>query len=240
MLPDFLIPGCIKGGTTAAKINLSQHPDIMIAKRELQFFLNRQWGNGVEWYEHEMTERCKEKPDAKLYGDKSPMYMTGVVMMNRMKAVLPHARHVIFLRNPVTRFFSHMKMGHKVGYGKFPPEEELFQNNLFLQSNLYRCGLYKYQLRHLFRLYPREDVHIAIAERVRANMEEEYNKIYEFLGVPPLKGVKYIEDNRGPDKHIPRERYDILEKHYRKSVEQLYRMLGDEIPEWESQVGFPT
>ncbi|MCD6448109.1 MAG: sulfotransferase, partial [Thermoplasmata archaeon] len=52
MLPNFIIPGAMKSGTTALRIYLAQHPDIYMVGKEIHFFDDEEnYRKGIGWYE---------------------------------------------------------------------------------------------------------------------------------------------------------------------------------------------
>jgi len=185
LLPNFLIAGVQKGGTCAASINLSLHPNIKVARKEVHFF-DGHWQQGVEWYHQKMHEI--HKPHA-LLGDRTPAYFTDPRMHPRMMSVVPNAKIIILLRNPATRFISQWLM-HKRQNAQHKRQNAQRQRDNTLESiidrncsDLFHRGLYFKHLRSLYKYFPKEQIHIAISERVKSNREKEYAKMFHFLGV---------------------------------------------------------
>ena len=104
MLPNLVIIGAMKCGTTSLHYYLDQHPDIsMSAKKETNFFTPRGFDKGVEWYEQQFTggtRICGEASPNYSYFDRFP----GVP--ERMHSVIPEPRIIYMVRNPIRRILS--------------------------------------------------------------------------------------------------------------------------------------
>jgi hypothetical protein len=109
MLPNLVVIGARKAGTTSLYHYLRAHPDIgMPREKELDFFVaERNWRRGREWYERLFPD------DTSVRGEASPFYTSlpryrGVP--ERMAALLPDARIIYLVRDPVERLLSHYTM----------------------------------------------------------------------------------------------------------------------------------
>lgn len=108
MLPNFLIIGAAKSGTTSLYRYLRDHPQVFMAhSKELKFFASRtRWGFGPGWY----AWQCSDADGAVAIGEASPSYTRypqrrGVP--ERVAQVLPDARLVYLIRHPIERMRSH-------------------------------------------------------------------------------------------------------------------------------------
>ena len=113
-LPDFVIIGAKKCGTTFLYNLLSEHPHIeSAAQKELHYF-DRFFDQGIEWY-----RRCFPPPkwiDGRraITGEATP-YLSKPSAAERMAKVLPQARLLVLLRNPVDRAYSDYQQGVSLG-----------------------------------------------------------------------------------------------------------------------------
>lgn len=108
MLPNFLIIGGMKCGTTSLAAQAGSHPDVFIPEaKELDFFSNDEvWAKGPAWYEtcFEPGASCKARGEACTTYAMFPTYpRTG----ERVAETLPHARLIYIVRDPVARLVSH-------------------------------------------------------------------------------------------------------------------------------------
>jgi hypothetical protein len=105
-LPDFVVIGAMKAGTSFFYHLLTQHPYVeRAAVKELHFF-NSHFNLGVEWY-----RRCFPQPKWKdgrrtITGEATPGYLRSPLAAERMAAIVPEARLIALLRNPVDRAYS--------------------------------------------------------------------------------------------------------------------------------------
>lgn len=246
-LPDFLIIGTAKAGTSAATLNLSAHPDVAVcprygraAAKEVHFFRDdRLWDRGLEWY----ASRFAWKRNRCMLGEKSTDYLADPVAVQRIRDTLPDCRLIVFLREPVARAYSHWnhfcrKYGDSSPVWHCGPFAEVVDSaesgEPWYFRELIDFGLYDVHLENLWHIFPPEQVHVTIAERVLADMATEYDRIFEFLGVDQLGPQAYQFDNSHPyPSPIDQADRDRLENFYRPHVERLQEMLGDDLKEWE-------
>ncbi len=104
-LPNLLIIGAAKCGTTSLHNYLNAHPDISMSEtKELDFFvLDGTWGNGVDWYKRNFD------PTSAVRGESSTSYTRrahtdGVA--DRVKSVLPEVKLIYMVRDPIDRIRS--------------------------------------------------------------------------------------------------------------------------------------
>jgi len=105
ILPTFLIVGAAKSGTSSLWHYLREHPDVYVpAGKEINFFSDEaNFSRGLDWY----TSHFKSGAGKKAIGEASPSYLFPVEAAPRMASVVPKARLVAILRNPVDRAYSH-------------------------------------------------------------------------------------------------------------------------------------
>jgi hypothetical protein len=105
-LPDFVIIGGKKCGTTFLYHLLTQHPLVEpCAKKELHFF-DDLFDESVEWYRRCFPQPRWEDSRKTITGEATPEYLTHPSVPERMAQVIPRARLIALLRNPVDRAYS--------------------------------------------------------------------------------------------------------------------------------------
>ena len=101
-LPDFLGIGVQKGGTTTLQCLLEQHPGAFLpAAKELHYF-SLHYALGEDWYRQQFTGAM---PDQRC-GEITPYYLFHPAVPSRIQALLPKARLIVLLRDPVERALS--------------------------------------------------------------------------------------------------------------------------------------
>jgi len=223
-LPDFIIIGAAKCGTTAASHNLSHHPEIVVGADFQDEFHGTEWvrffmyddvyARGLEWYAAQFNPgrscpRCGRCQPKRIIGDRATRYFRMPKVHTRIKEAIPNIKLIVLLRNPVTRSYSHWNHfyhtpkssgahAHRWGHNSFEVTigKEPNPEGLVGYEDIVDQGHYAQHLLKLFETFPREQVYIGISERVRGNMAFEYGRMFSFLGADPLaiNGQYYKED----------------------------------------------
>lgn len=202
-LPDFFIAGAPKAGSTAVHAALARHPSLyMSAVKEPKFFLTdgppptRGGPGDVRTYREHVWRRddyealFDQAPAAALRGESTPFYLYDSAAQLRIRALVPHARLIVILRDPVER--AHSNWAHLWSAGLDPvgdvvracAEEERRIAAGWADFWRYTAlGRYGEQLEHLYTVFPRDQVMVF---RYRALIEEParvLDRICDFLGV---------------------------------------------------------
>jgi hypothetical protein len=205
MLPNFLIIGAMKAGTTALFRYLSDHPQVFMAPdKELNFFVNGQpwcnWARGPEWYEQQFDERRDEVAT----GEASPMYTkhprySGVPA--RIKTVIPEARLIYVVRHPIERVRSHYIHRALNGREVHPIDKALLEDSRYIEASRYA-----YQIDQYLEHFPRERLLVIVSEELRERRAATMRKVFGFLGVDDAweASVLQQEFHRTPDKRVRR------------------------------------
>jgi hypothetical protein len=105
-LPQVMIIGTQKSGTGAFYEILRQHPKIIDRPGEIHFF-DIHFEKGIEWYKAQIHSQN----DFKTIGiDKSPYYLFHPLAAERAHSILPKAKLIVLLRNPIDRAYSQYQM----------------------------------------------------------------------------------------------------------------------------------
>jgi Sulfotransferase domain len=183
MLPNLVIIGAMKCGTSSLHYYLSLHPEIKMSKqKELDFFIEKyNWHRGLQWYESHFTGQ------AKIHGEASPNYTTyprypGVAQ--RMYQTIPDAKLIYVVRNPIGRMVSQYIHRYSKGLEERSIEQALaepdIERNFYLQRSLYYTQLEQY----LAYYYPSQ-IFILNVEELHNNRQKVLEQIFNFLGVEP-------------------------------------------------------
>jgi hypothetical protein len=120
-LPAFIGLGTQKGGTTSLQRLLADHPGVFLPPvKEVQFF-SLHHGRGVAWYAHHFAAAGAHQ----CCGDITPYYLFHPAAPQRLQALLPSARLVLLLRDPVERALSGLFHSIRLGLEPLPPDQAL-------------------------------------------------------------------------------------------------------------------
>ena len=203
-LPDFFIAGAPKAGTTAVHAALARHPALyMSAVKEPKFFLTdgpppaRGGPGDVQtyrehvWQRHDYEALFAAAPAGALRGESTPFYLYNRDAQRRIRALIPSARLIVILRDPVER--AHSNWAHLWSAGLDPVDDfvlacaeeqrriEAGWADFWRYTSL---GRYGDQLEHLYTVFPRDQV---LVFRYHALIESPglvLDQICAFLGVP--------------------------------------------------------
>lgn len=208
LLPDFVVLGTIRGGTTAFYHYLTRHPGVGGATfKELHYF-DRKYTKGPLWYRaHFPTEVRKHRIETTLHhpfvvGEATPHYLFNPRVPERVATVLPDAKLMVLLRNPVERAFSHYRLClqgnvETRSFAECVAEEErhieaglddycrLVGDSRSARHSYLAHGLYAAHLQRWFRYVPRERLLIMKSEDFFADPAATLHEAFAFLGVPP-------------------------------------------------------
>jgi hypothetical protein len=179
VLPNLIVIGAMKSGTSSLHHYLSLHPDIaMSAQKELNFFAEeRVWRRGLEWYESNFPEGTAVRGESSPNYTKYPAF-NGVP--ERLHATLPDAKLVYLLRDPIDRIVSHYIDAYSFGRENGSLEEVLAD----LDDNHYvNCSSYAMQLERYLVHFPQDRILVVTTEELRDRRRETLASVFAFLGV---------------------------------------------------------
>ena len=245
-LPDFLIIGAQKAGTTALYAYLRRHPAITGPSWKEVSYFDRHYARGEAWYRGNFPNVVRAR--GKLVGEASPSYIFHPLGPERVKALVPEARLVALVRNPVDRALSHYH--HEVALGREPlrfedaldAEEERLRGEAerlaaepgyFSQawwSHAYKArGRYAEQLERWLELFPREQLLILPSEDLDTDPEWTHAQVLEFLGATPHRLDSYPRVYERQYEAMDAETRERLAAELEAPNRRLYELLGRDL-----------
>lgn len=251
VLPDFLIIGSTKCGTTSLHGWLTEHPMVAGTKKEIHFF-NMNWHRGTDWYrayfphKREVERFANENGRPLTVGEATASYLAHYWTPQRMHKLLPNAKLIVILRDPVDR--AHSQYHYFVRRGTEPAET--FEEALELEAErlageeqqeiddprfhswrVFRWGYqrtsrYAEHLERWLAVYPREQFLFLSFERdIAGDPEGTLARVQEFLGLPPHK-PSMEKLNAGSYKALSDETRDRLNDYFAPHNRRLYELTG--------------
>jgi Sulfotransferase domain len=188
-LPDFLVIGAMKGGTTSLYHYLSEHPQVHMSKvKEVDFFTSElNWDKGFDWYARQFADAgpTAKKGEASTSYTKFPRY-SGVAP--RIADHLPDAKLIYVVRDPMERIRSHYQHNVAIGEEQLPIESAIEKNPVYIDYSRYAMQLDQY-LEH----FPRDQVLVITSEALRSNRERTFKQVLAFIDVDPNAKVATLE-----------------------------------------------
>jgi hypothetical protein len=203
-LPDAVILGAQKCGTTSLHGYLVQHPGVIPPLRKEVHYFDLNYPRGEAWY----RAHFGRIGEAGLNLDASPYYLFHPAVPARLHALLPDARLVVLLRDPVRRAYSHYWHERAKGREKLEFEDAIAAEPARIAAaeagladgSLDRSadhqhfsylarGRYAEQLERWLALYPRERFHVVRFEDLVKEPLARLNEVLAFLGLPAASRV---------------------------------------------------
>ena len=245
-LPDFLVLGAQKAGTTALYEYLRRHPQISGPSWKEVSFFDRHWARGESWYRGNFPNVARTR--GKHVGEASPSYVFHPLAPRRVQEVVPEARLIVLVRNPVDRALS--QYNHEVALGRepLPFEEALDAEEERLRgeqermaadpryfsrewwSHTYKArGRYAEQLERWLAVFPREQLLVLPSDDLGSEPARAHAQVLEFVGASPQRLDSYprvYEREYEPMKAETRER---LAAEFEEPNRRLYELLGRDL-----------
>jgi hypothetical protein len=214
-LPDYLIIGAHRAGSTSLWAYLSQHPSVAVNFPRVQGvkgvrYFDENYFRGDDWYRSHFATTAyrgylrRRHDGPALAGDASSYYLFHPAAAERAAKVVPDAKVIVLLRNPVDRAYSHWLRERRDGKeplerfeeaveaeaGRLAGEidrirgDERYYSYAHENFSYMTQGHYLEPLRRWLEHFPRERVHIEVSERFAKDPQGGYDRVLEFLGLP--------------------------------------------------------
>lgn len=222
-LPDFFIGGAMKSGTSTLHALLARRPDVFMPRQELHFFsmddvvqhpdlasaargrvphvdYERDLDTNLDWY---AAQFGAARPDQRV-GEHATTYLPSARVAPRIARLLPHARIIFLLRDPVRRALSHYWHTVRSGRAIYGFEKTI----RYAPHTILTRGFYRESLEVFYRHFPREQIRVVIFEQFIADVPAAFREIERFLGLdPPFDiGGLPVHEHRGDAPRFPQLR----------------------------------
>jgi hypothetical protein len=245
-LPDFLVLGAQKAGTTALYAYLRRHPQISGPSWKEVSFFDRHYARGEAWYRGNFPNLARTR--GKIVGEASPSYLFHPLAPQRARALVPEVRLVALVRNPVDRALSHYH--HEVALGREPlsfeqaldaeeerlrgEEERLVTDPHYFSrewwSHTYKArGRYAEQLERWLVVFTREQLLVVPTDDLAAEPERTHVRVLEFLGARPQRLESYPRVYERAYEPMRPETRERLAVEFEAPNLLLYELLGRDL-----------
>jgi len=179
MLPNTLIIGAMKCGTTSLCKYLRAHPDIYLPKRaEIEFFSERFLTDDLRVYESIFNSH------EKVVVDNSPGYSMVhmyIGVAERIYSTLPNAKIIYLVRNPIDRLHSHYM--HNFLLGKEKENFNFYEKGDLKKSHYIFTSRYFSQLCEYLKFFKSDQIQLIQSEELRDNRKKTIEELFKFLKV---------------------------------------------------------
>jgi hypothetical protein len=186
MLPNFLVIGSQKAGTTSLYNILKEHPQVFMAeKKEVNFFfLDSEFRKGIEHYQKFFSDIS---PGKIACGEASPGYICHPLAPARIKEYLPNVKLILTVRNPIERAYSQYWDNRMT----LSEPHEFAQTLDFALNDTYEPGkpgyfsrgTYMQYIQRYLKLFSPDQLLVLLFDDLRQDPSKFYRMCFEFLGV---------------------------------------------------------
>ena len=244
-LPDFLVIGAQKAGSTSLYRYLTSHPSIRTPRRKEVHFFDHAYGKGECWYRAQFPVRLRSASNW-LTGEASPYYLFHPHVPQRAARLVPHAKLIVVLRNPVDRAWSHYQHVVTRGYESLsfdaalereaeliPVEERKMMampeyRSLAHERHSYLArGRYFSQLARWLTSFSRDQLFVISSEQMFRSPSAALTECFSFLGLSPfvIDSHEVFKSGVYGDQMGPATRARLIE-YFRPHNQHLEQLLG--------------
>ncbi|WP_251941485.1 sulfotransferase domain-containing protein [Salinibacter ruber] len=246
VLPNFMIVGTQKGGTTYLYKRLVQHPKVLSAEKKEIHYFDDYYNKSTNWYRSHFPTKMQMKINNQyITGEATPYYLYDKLSPKRIASIVPNVKIIILLRNPVKRAISHywyekksLKNEHLPLMEALKKEEERlargrkkkeFENRYksfeYKHFSYKHRGLYQEQIKRYKKYFSSSQLMFIKSERMFSD-NNYIQKIFGFLDLPRTytsKKVVYKNSNNYPNVKKA-ERY--LKSYFQDKNTELKKIVG--------------
>ena len=209
LLPDFLVIGAQRGGTTSLYNYLQAHSCIGPASTKEVHYFDRRFNQSLAWYKGHFPTKVEKyyaqhlSGQTFLTGEATPCYLFYPHAPTRVAQTLPNVKLIVLLRNPVDRAFSQYYHALDHGFATLSFEDaiereeewaarereiilrdEYYYSIEYMERGYLSRGIYVDQLQAWMKLLPREQFLILKSEEFYTDPATTVKHVLDFLNVP--------------------------------------------------------
>ncbi|MHC4845901.1 MAG: sulfotransferase domain-containing protein, partial [Planctomycetota bacterium] len=254
-LPDFLIIGAKKCGTTALYSYLTQHPSIAPALKKEIYFFNAFHGRGKLWYRSHFptvltkwqAKRSSGRP--LLTGEATPDYLFHPHCARLIHEDVPKAKLIVILRNPVDRAYSFYNHNLRAGLETLSFDEAVDSEEArlaeeakkvdaqpdyfsfdYMHHSYLRRGIYVDQLKSWNEFFPKEQMLVLQTEALYERPKELLERAFEFLDLPYHEPGAFKKLNAAPPyPDMDPSAREKLSRYFEPHNRRLYEYIGTDM-----------
>jgi len=198
-LPNLLIIGAMKAGTTSLHNYLAKHPDIFMSDpKEIHYYADDKFHiNSIDWYKgFFMTDKKIAGTSPQSYTKAHNKYYKNIP--ERIAKDIPDIKLLYIVRDPIERYKSHILESYHCD----SPKDVKYSKE---SENYLKTSMYFFQVSEYLKYFNKEQIHILALEDLKENKLRELNNIFKFLDIKELSDISLFnfKSNTAEEKRIP-------------------------------------
>lgn len=261
LLPDFLVIGGQRCGTSSLYTYLGRHPDVVRSLRKEVDYFSTRFPMGHLWYQAHFPLQMRRRWRERLRGrplltfEASPSYLFDPRVPARVHRFLPEVKLVALLRNPVERAVSHYLHNRRLGHEDLSFEEAIdregertagelermledpwYRGRAFFRYSYLGRGMYAEQLQRWLELFPLDRMLLVESEEFFAQPQATFHQILAFLEMrawypPDFQNYSRLGGRTSSQPAIKRETRRRLAEALAPQNQRLFELVGRDF-EW--------
>ena len=248
VLPDLIVIGVMRSGTTSLYHYLGQHPCILKSAYDELGYFDDNYDLGEYWYRSlfpsVFQKRKLEKNNGKFMTyDVTPFYIYNKKIPKRIHETLPNSKIIVILRNPIDRAYSNFlgtqekkfedviaNEKRNIGNIDRTNEEEYYK---FVHNSLLARGFYAEQLEKWYKIFPKDHILIIKSEEFARDTKKIMNEIFQFLELKNYNIPDISKKNKIHYEPMKKETRKDLIEYFRPYNKKLYSLVGRDF-DWDN------
>ncbi len=247
-MPNYLIIGAQKSGTSSLFYYLSQHPQVRNSSRKEVHYFDKNYKKPLLWYKQFFPYKFQVNKGTAI-GEATPNYLFHPFAPYRIKKILHDVRMIVLLRNPTERVFSQYFQALRKNKETKPLLESLLEEEIWEKEILEKLErdeyyypenahvLYKArsryveQLKRYFDIFDKKQILILSSKELLHKPNETLKKVCEFLEIDTNFYLREITlHNVATNKtDVPYEVIEYLNNYFKLYNEALFELIGFQI-----------
>ena len=244
VLPDFIVIGTVRSGTTSLYENLSKHPCVYASAYDELGFFDSNFELGLYWYRSLFPSVFTKKfiKFTKKYFmtyDVTPFYIYNKIAAERILSLFPNVKIIALFRNPIDRAYSNYHLGVRDGSEPLSFEEAIKEELKMLESEEHlnsdeiskytrprsylAKGFYADQIRIWLEIFPKENLLFLSSEDFSKNPTSVLSEIFHFLGISDFEVKDYISKNVSTYSKMNQETRNFLLDFFKPHNERFFK-----------------
>ena len=248
VLPDFIIIGTVRSGSTSLYYNICEHPSVLEAAYDEIGYFDSNYHLGENWYRsmfptQKMMNKIREDTGYSITGEDTPFYFWKKEVAERILSDMPETKLIVILRNPVDRAYSNYNLAVRENNEKLTFEEAIGEEIEFLSKNSFRetvdrfrsyltKGMYVNQIKPWLDIFSREQLHFLSTEQMKNEPCETLDLVFKFLSIPSYD-IKNLQERKLANyKQMNENTREQLIKYYKSYNEEFFGIINQKF-EWD-------
>jgi hypothetical protein len=237
VLPNFIIAGTVRSGTTSLYNYICNHPSVLPAAYDEIGFFDSNFQLGTMWYRSmfptkTQMESIQEKTNFCLTGEDTPFYFWNEDAIKRISKLIPNAKIIMIFRNPVDRTYSNYQLGKRENNENLSFEKTIeiekeiikkeFKKLDFSKPRTYLIkSLYYLQLKNWLTTFSKNQLYFLSTEQLASKPNETMSGIFNFLELPQYTLPKFKKEKQAI--------YPEMNNHTRKDLLEFFKSYNNEL-----------